>query len=185
MRILLMMNALALTAACTFVGGGPQNASARGCHAVATQNWAAGDQALSIDATSAGPDCEHGVATIVIRDTEGEVLWVTAYPTAQVMTLQDARDAEAMEAAMREWIAPENNTMETTAALPPWPENAEAPTAGEFPFYVEEGLDRDAYESIRAANHPLYCYVQGMESLACLASVDGGLGMVGVQLFPG
>jgi hypothetical protein len=31
----------------------------------------------------------------------------------------------------------------------------------------------------------LFCFVQGMESLACLALQDGALVKVGVQAFPG
>ena len=86
---------------------------------------------------------------------------------------------------MREWIAPANNSMQTTAALPAWPENAESPAAGEFPFHVAEGWDRTAYESIRAADRPLLCYVQGMESMGCLAAADGEVTKIGVQSFPG
>jgi len=31
----------------------------------------------------------------------------------------------------------------------------------------------------------MYCYVQGMESLACLVISDEGLEKIGVQSFPG
>lgn len=188
MRIFVCVGALALTMACTpnDETGSGQTASVRGCHAVATETWTAGDQPLTIEATSTGPTCAQAVATIVVRDGEGAVWWSEAYPTAHVMTLAQAQDVEAMQAAMSEWIAPQNNdTMATTAALPAWPENAASPATGEFPFHVADGWDRTAYEGIRAANRPLYCYVQGMESLACVAAVDGRLDLVGVQQFPG
>jgi len=188
MRIILSIAALALVSGCNFAfsGNDNQRAAVGGCQAVATESWTAGDQALAIEATASGPDCENAVATIVVRDSEGAVWWSEAYPTAQVMTLAQARDVEAMQTAMAEWIAPQNNnTMETTAALPAWPENADAPAAGEFPFHVADGWDRTSYEGIRAANRPLYCYVQGMESLACVAAVDGRLDLIGVQQFPG
>jgi hypothetical protein len=56
----------------------------------------------------------------------------------------------------------------------------------EFPFYLEpEWNDRVGYEELRARNAPMYCYVQGMESLACLALQDGQLYKIGVQSFPG
>lgn len=57
--------------------------------------------------------------------------------------------------------------------------------SGEFPFYVEEGLDRAAYEAVRGRDAPMFCYIQGMESAACLALEDGRLAKIGVQSFPG
>ncbi|HYD86622.1 MAG TPA: penicillin acylase family protein [Vitreimonas sp.] len=184
MRTLLSLGALALAAACA-PAEMAQTASVRGCDAVATESWQAGAETLTIQATAAGPDCEHAVATLVVRNSEGAVWWTAAHPTAQIMTLAGARDIEAMQTALREWIAPANNTMQSTSALPVWPENADSPAAGEFPFHVADGWDRTSYESIRADDRALFCYVQGMESLACAAAVDGRLDLVGVQQFPG
>ena len=81
---------------------------------------------------------------------------------------------------MSTWIV-----CDSTADLPVWPAGADAPDAGEFPFYVEEGFDRTGYEGMRAADRAMFCYVQGMESLACVAAVDGRLDKIGVQTFPG
>ena len=75
--------------------------------------------------------------------------------------------------------------MATTAALPEWPASAEAPQSGEFPFYPDDGVDREAYATLRTQNLPLFCYVQGMESLRCVAFNQGEIGSVGLQLFPG
>ena len=67
----------------------------------------------------------------------------------------------------------------------PWPPGAQQPASGEFPFYPEEGVDRDYYEKARAARAPLFCYVQGMESMSCVAIIEGGMVKLGVQSFPG
>jgi hypothetical protein len=75
--------------------------------------------------------------------------------------------------------------MATTKALPEWKAKDDFPINGEFMFYVEEGIDRAAYDVIRKADLPMYCFVQGMESVACLVLQDGGLFKVGVQSFPG
>jgi hypothetical protein len=40
-------------------------------------------------------------------------------------------------------------------------------------------------EAARAARLPVFCYVQGMESMACVMWKDGGITKLGVQLFPG
>lgn len=164
-----------------------QRESAAGCAAAATDSWrpAAGD-GLRVEARAAGPDCERAVATLAIRNGEGRVLWAEAYPTEHVMVLADARDSAAMEAALAEWIAPETDTtMQTSAALPEWPDTAETPQNGEFPFYPAEGYDREAYNALRASELPLYCYVQGIESMACLVLRDGALEKIGLQSFPG
>jgi hypothetical protein len=173
-------------AACAPVEGQPRAADA-GCTASANDAWRpAGGGEFSIEATSAGPDCERSVATIVIRDGEGRVAWSEAYASEHVMVLASARDTGAMEVALAGWINPEaNTTLQTSSALPDWPANAEAPQIGEFPFYPEPYLNREGYTTLRAENLPLYCYVQGMESLACLALDDGRLEKIGVQSFPG
>jgi len=102
------------------------------------------------------------------------------------MVLAPAQDAAAMRDALAAWISPASNTiMQTSAALPEWPGNADAPQNGEFPFYPEAGYGREAYNTLRSNNLPLYCYVQGMESQACLALSEGGLTKIGVQTFPG
>ena len=59
------------------------------------------------------------------------------------------------------------------------------PRSGEFPFYPEPYYDRSGYEVLRQSDVPLFCYVQGMESIACVALENGRMEKVGVQSFPG
>ena len=159
---------------------------APGCDARAAQAWnATPEAALSVEAVSFGPDCDRGVATLVIRDSSGAPLYADTHFTGHVMTLAGATDQATMQAALMEWLNSSNATMATTSALPEWPENAEGPVSGEFPFYPEEGVDRAAYLSLRQQDAPLFCYVQGMESQKCVAFVDDGVASVGVQTFPG
>jgi hypothetical protein len=101
------------------------------------------------------------------------------------MPLAGARTSAEMEAALADWINSSNSTMATTSALPDWPENASGPQNGEFPFYADAAYDRAAYMTLRQSDAPLFCYVQGMESMACLALAGGTLDKVGVQAFPG
>lgn len=186
MRILLTAAALTLVVACTLSAETGQTASVRGCQAVATAPWRPLSGAeFTIEAHSHGPDCERAVATLSIRDGGGRVLWTDARPTAQVMTLAEARDGEALRRAMAEWVDAANAAMPATGALPDWPAGADGPVSGEFPFYPEPHFDRDAYQELRQRNAPMFCYVQGMESLACVALNQGGVEKVGVQTFPG
>jgi hypothetical protein len=73
----------------------------------------------------------------------------------------------------------------TTGQLPPWAEGADAPEAGEFPFYPAPGADRASHMAWRAANAPMFCHVQGIESASCLAIENGSVTELGVQSFPG
>jgi hypothetical protein len=156
------------------------------CNAVASQPWRPlSGVEFTIEASARGPDCAHAVATMAIRAPDSTVLWAEAAPTAHVMTLASAQNTPAMESALADWVNSTNNTMATTSALPDWPQNADGPVSGEFPFYVEPHWDRAAYLELRGQDAPLYCYVQGMESQACLALRDGRLDKVGVQSFPG
>lgn len=184
MRSVLIVGALAL-AACS-PPSEQTGALAPGCDARAQNAWVASDERYSVEATSAGPDCVRAVATIVVRDGSGVPLYAEAHLAQHVMVLAPATDADSMQSALREWADPANNTtMTTTSALPDWPANAIAPASGEFPFYPEAHFDRESYTALRQADVPLLCYVQGMESMACLALRDGQLEKVGVQAFPG
>lgn len=184
MRVLAIAAVLALAACIQQIGPRP---SVTACNVTAQDTWRPeGAAEFSVDATTAGPDCERAVATLVIRDPEGRVAWAEAYPTEDIMVLASARDNGAMQVSLAGWINPAaNTTMQNTSALPEWPASADSPQSGEFPFYPEEGYDRDSYNTLRANNLPLYCFVQGMESMACLALSGGRLEKIGVQGFPG
>lgn len=157
-----------------------------GCDARAANTWAAGDAQYSVEASTDGPDCARAVATIVVRDASGNPIYAEAHLAQHIMVLAPATTKAAMQTALADWSNPANNTtMQTTSALPDWPNGADGPQNGEFPFYPEQAYDRDSYMRVRESNLPLLCYVQGMESMACLALSDGELSKVGVQAFPG
>jgi ABC-type Fe3+-hydroxamate transport system substrate-binding protein len=187
MKRILVAAAAALAIAGCMQQIGRRESAASACNVSANDTWRPeGGGEFSIEAASAGPDCERAVATLVIRDAEGRVAWAEAYPTEDIMVLANARDSGAMEVSLAGWINPAaNTTMQTSSALPEWPANADSPQNGEFPFYPEAGYDRDSYTTLRTNNLPLYCFVQGMESMACLALGDSGLEKIGVQSFPG
>ncbi len=151
------------------------------CAASASAEWSG----LRVTAAAEGDDCASAQATLTIKDAAGATLFSETHAAANLMSLAQANDAAAMQAALADWINSSNNTMATSGALPDWPASTEAPESGEFPFYPEEGIARDRYLAIRAADAPLFCFVQGGESQACLALQNGVLTKVGVQLFPG
>ena len=186
MRAIIIAGASVLAACTMAVSGGESASSAQGCQAEAVRTWDVADGgAYIINASSAGPDCQHAVATIVVRDGQNDVLWADALAVQHTFGLNEASTPAAMRTALEEWIGA-NTTIMTASELPQWLANTSEPQSGEFPFYPEpEWNDRAAYEEVRARNAPMFCYVQGMESMACLALEHGRLTKIGVQSFPG
>lgn len=170
-------------AACLLACAPAEEAEVTSAGCAARGAWSAADGAYSAEATTSGPDCARAVAMIVIRDRSGAPIYSAAHVTEYVMSLASVQDAAAMQSALNEWVTPSDP--QTTGGLPAWPANAVQPGSGEFPFYVNDGIDRAEYERIRAADGPLFCYVQGMESLDCVALQQGSAVSVGLQTFPG
>ncbi|MBY0564166.1 MAG: hypothetical protein K2P58_08265 [Hyphomonadaceae bacterium] len=158
----------------------PRVALIGACAASATSTWGE----LSVRAESGGDDC--AAATVRITISNGaDMLMTEDYESAQVMTFADAVSLEDMQRRLGEWITPAGAMTESASDLPAWAATDEQPISGEFPFYVEEGVDRTAYEAARTRDAPLFCYVQGMESLACLVYENGAVTKIGLQSFPG
>ncbi len=158
----------------------PQAALTGACATSAASTWSG----LALAAESGGADCATAAVRITIRDG-ADTLYTQNYAADQVMTLAGAESVEDLQRRLGEWITPAGAAMDSAGDLPAWAEGEDQPMSGEFPFYLEEGVDRAAYEAVRRRDAPLFCYVQGMESLACLVFESGALTKVGAQSFPG
>ncbi|MEQ1755360.1 MAG: hypothetical protein ABL973_14660 [Micropepsaceae bacterium] len=160
-------------------------AAGPGCDVGAWSNWTPPRmRPHRAEAFSHGPNCANAAVTIIVRDPSGAPLWVDAMAASHLMPFQGVNSNRQMVAALRDWVS-NPSTLKTSADFPVWPKGAQAPAAGEFPFYPEKDVDRDTYEKLRAARVPVFCYVQGMESMSCVVLQDGGMMKVGVQTFPG
>lgn len=162
----------ALTAEAT----GPNN-----CPAQASNDWGS----YAITAVASGADCASAQAVLTIRTPAGDVGYTETYPVSQVMVLAGAESPADLERMLNEWVNPPGAAADSTGDLPVWTANAEYPVSGEFPFYPAEGTDRAAYEAIRRGDAPMFCFVQGMESQACVMAENGTVRVIGVQTFPG
>lgn len=185
MRIVLIA-ALAVLAACTQEAAGPPGEAqtaeaANNCPAQASASW----DAFTIEAVARGGHCAQAQATLTIRNANGDLAYAETYEVAQVMVLAGAESPADIERMLREWVSPPGAAKDSTGDLPVWEAGAEQPMSGEFPFYPEEGMDRAAYEALRRSDAPMFCYVQGMESEACLVVQNGAVTKIGVQTFPG
>jgi hypothetical protein len=160
-------------------------AAAPGCEASVGVVWTpAGQRPLRAEAFSHGPSCDKAIVVLTVRGSDGKPLWVDARVGQFVMLFAGVKNVGAIKTALGDWIR-QNHQLKTAASLPSWPPGAQQPASGEFPFLPDEAVDRDFYESARRAKLPLFCYVQGMESMACVVLKDGGMTKLGVQLFPG
>src|SRR5262245_61384323 len=75
-----------------------------GCTAQASKTWRPDSATnLKVEAYTEGPDCEHAVATLVVRDADETVLWEYAVATEHVMMLAPARSRHAMQTALSTW----------------------------------------------------------------------------------
>jgi hypothetical protein len=162
-------------------------AAAGDCAASASAAWKpAGGKTYRSEAFSNGPICALAMATLVVRAPDGKVVWSDALATEHLMTFNEVKTRAQMAGALREWLI-QSHTFNSTADLPPWNAGSAAPTSSnEFPFYADAALGREAYEKMRAEKLPVFCYVQGMESMTCLGlSMEGEMTKIGVQTFPG
>ena len=160
-------------------------AAAGGCDLAVGSVWVpARQKPHRAEAFSHGPNCLKAIVVITVRGPDGSPQWIDAMKASDLMTFADVKTTSAMKAALNDWIA-QGGPLRTAGDLPTWLPGAEHPVNGEFPFYPEQGVDRDYYEKARAMRAPLFCYVQGMESMSCVALIEGGMVKLGVQSFPG
>lgn len=184
MKVIKMFSAIVIAAAIGLASAVPAQAAA-GCDVSVGSVWTPpGQRALRAEAVSHGPRCDKAIVVVTVRGADGTPLWVDARVGQFVMLFAGVKNTKAMKAALGEWIL-QNHQLKTAASLPAWPPGASQPASGEFPFMPDEAVDRDYYEAARRAKLPLFCYVQGMESMACVVLKDGGMMKLGVQLFPG
>lgn len=182
MRWLVMGTVAAVLAGCG-PGDGVEQAVApvNGCAAAASGAWSS----FQIAANVSGGECATAEASIALTNEAGEQVWAQSYLVAHVMTLADAATAQDMQRRLAEWITSAGPALDSAGDLPDWPRGAATPVGGEFPFYTDEGVTQAQCTALRAGDAPMFCYVQGMESLRCLIDDNGQIATLGVQSFPG
>ena len=114
-----------------------------------------------VETRSIGDHCASVAIVIIVRKATGEPLW--AWASARPWLGQsDANDPAAMNAFLQNW----KPKVDTTAALPDWPERTIYETSlGPF---MSTPFDRDQYLDIRAKAFPRLCYATGIDSGLCI-----------------
>ncbi len=153
------------------------------CNANAPSTWAAGSETITVEASSAGADCASAEASITLRRGDGGAMYSQVFPANQIRVLAGADSVADMERRLQEWVSP-SAALDSTGDLPEWAANAAIPGESESPFHPYGGMDRAAYTALRAADAPMFCFVQGMESQACFWLDAGALRRIGEQQIP-
>ena len=148
--------------------------------------WDAGGEKGTFEAFASGASCEKATAVLAVHDGTGQVIYSSVGGADNMMMLSEKKTPKELAAALAAWIDVKTNAG-TADTLPEWKAGAEMPMLGEFPFYPAEGVNRDTYEKARAAKTPMYCYVPGIESSACLIKdpQSEAIYLLGSQAFPG
>lgn len=156
------------------------------CNATAPSTWAAGSETITVEASSTGADCAGAEASITLRraDGGGGAMYAQTFPANQIRTLAGAESVADMERRLQEWVSP-NAALNSTGDLPEWAANAATPGEGASPFNPYGGMDRAAYAALRAADAPMFCFVQSMASQACFWLDAGALRRIGEQQIAG
>ena len=67
------------------------------CNATAPSTWAAGSEAITVEASSAGADCASAEASITLRRGDGGAMYSQVFPANQIRVLAGADSVADME----------------------------------------------------------------------------------------
>ena len=166
------------------------------CNATVSKKWNVGRSLpYSIVASSVGPDCKRAVALMVVRDGKGEVKYSFSSAAKDIGIFGNLAEApvankKIMRVALGEWLdAGLSSNQKRLSKYLEWKAGTDGPAENppaEFPFTVSSDVSRETYEEWRKQNVPVFCFVQGMESMRCIVlTKDGSISEVGIQRFPG
>jgi hypothetical protein len=166
------------------------------CSATVSRKWNISKKTnFLVEASSLGPDCKRAVVVIVVRDGEGEAkysLSMAAKDNAVFSNLADTRvtGINDMRTSLATWLdAGLSSNKNRLSKFLEWKAGTDGPAEtppAEFPFTVSSEISRATYEAWRKQNVPVYCFVQGMESMRCVVlTKEGTINEVGIQSFPG
>jgi hypothetical protein len=159
------------------------------CAATIEVPWASAEKySLTLAAHAVGPNCATSAVVLLVMDAKGDVQWSTTRLAQQnAVFLEGITDDASMTAALKNWVA--QNQAQSTAELPDWKAGDERPVRegdGEFGFFVSDETSREFYLEIRRNNQPLFCFVQGVESMSCIAAAgSNNIYEIGGFTFPG
>lgn len=150
-----------------------QQHAAEGCARTASHQvtWSQQGAPDVITTTSSGPTCKQAAVTWVLRNAQGDALWVhagTFYDmTAGGLPPPDAPDVttEQMDVFLNGWA---DVTVNRTSQLPEWKQGAASLSESVQGFSYDTPFDRETYEALRARDLPQICFAATVEASHCL-----------------
>jgi hypothetical protein len=145
----------------------PSAAPVAGCDRSATQviAFTAPDAQDLIETRSFGPDCGNAVVMILVRRADGAPLyaWSTAKPWPSDRAGGPV-NGESMQNFLQQWGMV---SVDTTMALPDWPQRQQAFTE-QLGAFMSTPFVREEYLDIRRKALPRLCFATGIESGTCI-----------------
>lgn len=167
------MRMLALCLAALALSACGQNTAGGDCARSVTREvaWTNADAPDTITASASGPSCSQAVAMFVLRDAEGDPLWVHA-STYYDMTAgglpppnaPPATDAQVVQ-FLNGWA---NVEVSRSNDLPEWRAGVATLTESATTFAYDTPFERATYEALRARNLPMLCFAAAAEAVHCL-----------------
>lgn len=124
-----------------------------------------------ITTSSDGPTCKQAAVTLVVRNADGNPLWVFASSHAALSTgdvlLTNPQDVspEQIEAFLASWG---EVSATRSGTLPEWAPDAAAPAAVDTAFTYQTPLAREAYNALRGSDVRMICYAVAVFTTQCL-----------------
>jgi hypothetical protein len=167
----------------------PLNANAA-CNASYEAPWkASGKFGYNIAAYAVGADCRTAIVVLAVTDATHKPIWQKSLLSEYVAMFSDdhTTNGTKMQAAVEAWVQTGlEASLSNAGALPEWPKGAAEPTREEFGFFIDATIDRESYLAWRTQKRPVFCFVQGIESEACILADDSGQILdIGGTSFPG
>jgi hypothetical protein len=145
---------------------------------------------FAVKAEASGDTRDKAVAKLTVTDQAGGAVISFDAPVRMMPVVFEIYDdttgvtSEKLSAGLKAWIT-QRQAGRMAKSLPEWKAGDMQPGSGEFPFLPEDGLTREAYEKVRAADGPIFRFVQGLESERVYVLDGAAWKKLGVQTFAG
>lgn len=134
------------------------------CNAEAVAPWPAAGEGYRAQANTEGPDCGTAQLTLALVTPHDRAMWMHQSGAAGIRVLYGVPDRAAMEKELAAWIAQGEGKPKRSGELASWAEGAAGPEG----FEPDPALGRAAYEALRGADRPLFCFADAPGFDTCL-----------------
>ena len=151
------------------------------CRSRASLDWARAGTGYLVEAVADGPTCQKAVIVQVVRRPDGTPLWSDVVLAEWRFADEAPADSAAMEKALAQMLVEGLRGAVLSDQLPEWKQSEEGTLRrGSTVWYAETGVERAAWNALRAAKRPVFTYLQGTDSVGVLVlGADGTISKVG------